>query len=91
MQHKYAHLYSKISRQQFLYAMEDVEELRSKLRNVEDDLPRSFIQTMSRQRLTDALLTNQFGADPIIEYKAFCAESDKLEKFVNGEIEADQL
>lgn len=77
-------LFNKIGDIAFSLFNQDIDILRSKYGRVEIDIPVSFIKTIKRKQLVNALLAVQFGEDPVIAYVAQCMEWDECKAFVEG-------
>lgn len=86
MPYENAHLFREMSYQQFKYSTQDLDTLRSKVRALERELPRSMIQTMNRQQLIDAILACEYSDQAVVDYKSFALQNNNLKKFVEGKI-----
>lgn len=91
MRYEHAGKFREISFYMLQLTRKDLETLRNDVRASEHDLPRAWIKKMKRSQLVDTMLVNTFGAEPIIDYKAYIAEDNRLEQFVQGKIAADNV
>lgn len=90
MSYEHAHLFREISYQLFKYSTKDIETLRSIVRNSNHEFPRHLLLRMKRHDLCDTIVVNMFGTDAVVEYKAFCADQDKVKQFVEGKLNASE-
>lgn len=74
--------YNKIGARFFYFFRMDIKRLRSKFRNIDIDVPSSFIQKMNRIDLVRLLVINELGKKAVEAYEQYVRRCDEGRAFI---------